>query len=161
VTEDRLQRAQEETKQATQALKQVQEVLVEQCRLAEQEKVSLQTKFEGEKAQIQQEKEYCLTKKLEVKEAVNRELHSVIGLETKAEDCVEHQVEQLMEAIQQLHQRIAYVELCRVPNTPWDVRDQREATAQSTVERIKALTMECKKLSDRSAQNYEKITENP
>jgi FtsZ-binding cell division protein ZapB len=53
------------------------------------------------------------------------------------------------------------LELRTVPNTPQDVRDQREATARSTVERIKALSMECKKLTDRSAQTYEKLTENP
>jgi hypothetical protein len=41
------------------------------------------------------------------------------------------------------------------------VRDQREETAQITVERIKALTMECKKLSDHSAQTYEQLIENP
>jgi hypothetical protein len=35
----------------------VQEVVVEQCRVVEQEKISLQTKFEEEKAHIQQEKE--------------------------------------------------------------------------------------------------------
>jgi hypothetical protein len=35
----------------------VQEVLIEKRRLAEQEKVSLQTKFEEEKAHVQQEKE--------------------------------------------------------------------------------------------------------
>jgi hypothetical protein len=35
-----------------------------------------------------------------------------------------------------------------VPETPQDVRDQREATARSTVERIKSLAME-------------KLTENP
>jgi transcriptional/translational regulatory protein YebC/TACO1 len=47
-----------------------------------------------------------------------------------------------------------------VPNTLHDVRDQRDATARGTVERIKALSMECKKLSDRSAQTYEQLTEN-
>jgi hypothetical protein len=41
------------------------------------------------------------------------------------------------------------------------VRDQREATTRSAVERIKALSMECKKLTDRSAHTYEKLTENP
>jgi FtsZ-binding cell division protein ZapB len=46
-----------------------------------------------------------------------------------------------------------------VPNTPQDVQDQREATARSAVERIKALAMECKQLSDRSAQTYERLTE--
>jgi hypothetical protein len=103
--EARLRRAQEETEQATQALKQVQGVLVEQCRVAEQEKVSLQAKFEEEKAQMQQEKEQLLAEQLEVKEAVNRALRSVTGLEpTKAEDRVMHQVEQLAEAIQQLQQ---------------------------------------------------------
>jgi hypothetical protein len=103
-TEARLRRAQEETEQATQALKQVQGVLVEQCRLAEQEKVSLQMKFEKEKTQIQQEKEQLLAEQLEVKEAVNRALRSVTGLEPQAEDRVTHQVEKLAEAIQQLQQ---------------------------------------------------------
>jgi len=46
-----------------------------------------------------------------------------------------------------------------VPTTPLNVRDQREATAQSVVERIKALTMECKQLSDCSAHIYECLTE--
>jgi hypothetical protein len=60
-TEARLRHAQEETEQATEALKQVQKVVIEQRRVAQQEKASLQTKFEEEKAQIQQEKEQLLT----------------------------------------------------------------------------------------------------
>ena len=51
------------------------------------------------------------------------------------------------------------MELCTVPETPQDVRDQREATTQSTVERLKDLTLECKKLTNHSAQTYEKLTE--
>jgi chromosome segregation ATPase len=39
------------------------------------------------------------------------------------------------------------------------VRDQREETARSTVERIRALASECKKLSNRSAQTYEHLEE--
>jgi phage shock protein A len=77
------------------------------------------------------------------------------------EEPVEQQVAQLAEAIQQLQQRITDLELRTVPSTPQDVRDQREATARSTVERIKAFTMECKQLSDRSAQTYERLTEDP
>jgi hypothetical protein len=104
VVEAHLRRAQEEAEQATQALKQVQGVLIEQRRVAEQEKISLQTKFDEEKVQMQQEKEQLLAGQLEVKEAVNRALRSVTGLEPQAEDRVEHQVEQLVEAIQQLQQ---------------------------------------------------------
>jgi hypothetical protein len=52
VTKGRLRHTQEETKQATKALKKVQEVVIEQLQVAQQEKVSLQTKFEEEKAQI-------------------------------------------------------------------------------------------------------------
>ena len=63
--------------------------------------------------------------------------------------------------MQQLQQRITYLELCAVLETPQDVRDQREATAQSAVERIKSLAMECKKLTDHSAQTYKQLTENP
>jgi hypothetical protein len=72
---------------------------------------------------------------------------------------VERQVAQLMEDIQQLQQRITYSELCTVPSTPPNVRDQREVTTRSAVERIKALTMECKQLSDHNAQTYEQLTE--
>jgi chromosome segregation ATPase len=142
-------------------LTQVQGVLVEKCSAAEQEKLSLQVKFDEEKAQLQQEKEQLLAEQLEVKEAVNRALRSVTVLEIKAEDRVTQQVNQLAEAIQQLQQCIADLELRTVPETPQDVRDQREATAQSAVERLKALTLECKKLTDHSAQTYEQLMENP
>jgi flagellar hook-associated protein FlgK len=66
------------------------------------------------------------------------------GLDKKAKEPVEHQVAQLVEAIQQLQQRITDMELQTVPNTLLDVRDQREATTRSAVERIKALTMDYK-----------------
>jgi septation ring formation regulator EzrA len=78
-----------------------------------------------------------------------------MGLEKKEEDPVEHQVAKLAEAIQQLQQRITDLELQSVPNTLQDVQDQREATARSAVERIKTFAMECKQLSDHSAQTYE------
>ena len=88
---------------------------------------------------------------LKVKEVVNRALLSVTVLEIKAEDRVTQWVNQLIEAIQQLQQCITYLELLIVLETPQYVRDQREETAQSVVERIKALTLECKKLTDCSA----------
>jgi hypothetical protein len=85
----------------------------------------------------------------------------VTGLEKKVEEPVEQQVAQLAEAIQQLQQRITDLELRTVPSTPQDVRDQREATARSAVERIRAFALECKQLSSRSAQTYERLTEDP
>jgi hypothetical protein len=48
-----------------------------------------------------------------------------------------------------------------VPTTPWDIRDQREVTAQSAIERIREFTLECKHLSSRSAQTYESLAEDP
>jgi hypothetical protein len=42
-----------------------------------------------------------------------------------------------------------------MPETPQDVKDQREATARSAVEILKAPSMEYKQLSDRSALTYE------
>ena len=95
-----------------------------------------------------------------MKEVVSKSLRSVTNLETKAEDQVTHQVYHLIEAIQQLQQRITDLELITMPNTLQDVRDQREVTARSIVERIKYFSMECKQLGDRSAQTYEKLTEN-
>jgi hypothetical protein len=102
-----------------------------------------------------------LAEQLEVKERVNRALRSVTVVEVKAEERVPQQVAQLEEVIQQLQQCIADLELHAVPETPQDVRDQREATAQSTVDRLKSLALECKQLSNHSAQTYEKLTENP
>ena len=67
----------------------------------------------------------------------------------------------LAEVIQQLQQRIMDLELQNIPQTPQEVHEQREITTQSTVERIKALTEECKQLSSRSAQIYKNITANP
>jgi cell division septum initiation protein DivIVA len=71
----------------------------------------------------------------------------VTGLEQVEEDPVEDQVVKLAEAIQQLQQRVAELELQAVPSTPQEVRDQREETSQSIVQRIKALALECKQLN--------------
>jgi DNA-binding HxlR family transcriptional regulator len=142
--EAHLRRAQEETEQATQDLMQVQGVLVEQHRATEQENISLQVNFDEEKAQMQQAKEQLLTEQLKVKEAVNRSLHSVTVIEIKVEYQVTQQVEHIEEVIQQLQQHITDLELRAVPETPQEVKDQREETARSAVERLKALAMECK-----------------
>jgi uncharacterized protein YabN with tetrapyrrole methylase and pyrophosphatase domain len=99
IVEARLRRAQEQIEQATQALKKVQGILVEQCNAAEHEKISLQVNFDEEKSQMWQEKEQFLMEQLKVKEAVNRALRSVTILEIKAEDRVMQQVELLVEAI--------------------------------------------------------------
>jgi hypothetical protein len=63
------------------------------------------------------------------------------------EDTTEIQVRKLTKSIQQLQARVAELELQAVSSTPREVRDQREETARSAVERIKALALECKKLS--------------
>jgi hypothetical protein len=67
----------------------------------------------------------------------------------------------LAEFIQQLQQRVMELELHTIPQTPQEVCDQREMTTRITVEGIKALTKEFKKLSSRSAQIYEILTKNP
>jgi hypothetical protein len=57
---------------------------------------------------------------------------------------VEIQVGKHAEAIQQLQQRIAELELQAMPRTPQEVQDKREETTRSAVQRIKALALECK-----------------
>jgi hypothetical protein len=81
VTKACLHRVQEEKEQASVALKQAQEEIIEQRRVTQQKKDDLQTKFEENKAQIQQEKEQLLVEQVRFKEAVNRALRSVTGLE--------------------------------------------------------------------------------
>jgi hypothetical protein len=75
VTEAHLRHAEEEKEHATMALKKAQEEVIEQHRVAQQEKDDLQTKFKEERAQIQQEKEQLLAEQVGVKEAVSRALH--------------------------------------------------------------------------------------
>jgi hypothetical protein len=58
----------------------VQGVLIEQFNTTEQEKNSLQAKFDEEKSQMQQGKEHFLMEQRKVKEEVNRALHSVTVL---------------------------------------------------------------------------------
>jgi hypothetical protein len=48
-----------------------------------------------------------------------------------------------------------------MPETPQEIRDLREATAQSVVGRLKTFSLECKQLSTRSTQTYETLTKNP
>jgi hypothetical protein len=159
--EARLQRAQEDTAQATQALTQVQSALVEQQSKEEWENISLQVKWDEEKAQLQQSKDQLLAEQLEVQERVHKALRSVTVIEVKIEERVPQQVAQLEEVIQQLQQCIVDLELRTMPETPQEIRDLREATSCSAVGQLKTFALECKKLSTRSTQTYENLTENP
>jgi vacuolar-type H+-ATPase subunit D/Vma8 len=82
-----------------------------------------------------------------VKEAVTKALRSMSYLTQIEEDTVESQVEKLDEAIQQLQVRVAELEQQVMPSTPQEVRDKREETYRSAVERIKALSLELNQLS--------------
>jgi len=81
--------------QATQALTQVQGVLVEKHSTVEREKLDLQAKFDEEKSQLQKEKEQFLTQKLEVKEMVNKAPHSMKFVEVKVDERIPQQIVQL------------------------------------------------------------------
>jgi hypothetical protein len=83
------------------------------------------------------------------------------SLEQKAKDPIEHQVTKLVEVIQQLQQRVVELELHTIPQSPQEVCDQQELTAQSAIERIKTLATKCKQISSRSAQIYEQLSEDP
>ena len=82
-------------------------------------------------------------------------------IEVNIEEHIPQQVEKLEEVIQQLQQHIAYMELRTVPKTPQEIRYLREATARNAIGQLKTLALECKKLSARSTQTYENLTENP
>jgi chromosome segregation ATPase len=133
---------------------QEQTALLEQHKEAEREKISLKAKLYEEKAQL-------LVEQLELQERIHKALHSVIVIEVKMEDRLPQQVTQLEEVIQQLQQRITDLELCIMLETPQEIRDLREATAQSIVGRLKIFALECNQLSARSAQTYETLVETP
>jgi FtsZ-binding cell division protein ZapB len=85
----------------------------------------------------------------------------VPGSTQEEHEVVEVQVTKLVEAIQQLQARVMELDLQEVPSTLQEVCDQREETAKSSVERIRVLTLEIKKLSKKSAQTYKHLTEDP
>jgi hypothetical protein len=90
-----------------------------------------------------------LAEQLDIQERVHKALLSVMVIEVKIEERVPQQVAQLEEVIQQLQQCIVDLELRVVPETPQEVRDLREATDHSAVDRLKTLALECKQLSTR------------
>jgi hypothetical protein len=118
-------------------------------------------KFEEDKEKMQKEKDQLLAEQTEVREAVMRALHSVLGLAQEEPDSTEMQVGKLAEAIQQLQARVMELEIQAVSSTPQEVHDQREEAARTAVGRIRALASECKKLSNRSVQTYECLAEDP
>jgi hypothetical protein len=68
----------------------------------------------------------------------------VTVIEVRIEEHVPQQVAQLGEVIQQLQKCIVDMELCAMPETPQEVRDLREATAHSAVDRLKTFALEYK-----------------
>jgi hypothetical protein len=123
-------------------LKQAKEEALEQRRVVQQDKYDLREKFKEDTKQIQREKDEQIAEQIGVREAVTRELCSMPGLAQMEEDPTKSQVGKLIEAIQQLQARVAELELQAMSSTPQEVRDQREETPRSAVERIKALAME-------------------
>jgi len=77
-----------------------------------------------------------------VREVVTRALHSVSGLAHVEEETIESLVGKLIEAIQQLQARVVELEIQAVSSTLQEVRDQREETIRSAVEKIKVLGLE-------------------
>jgi hypothetical protein len=122
-------------------------------------KNEIQVKFEQDNEKMQKEKDQLLAEENMVKEAVTKALLSVLGLAQEREDSIEIQLGKLVEAIQQLQECIMELELQEMSSTLTDVCDQRKEATRNTVERIRALASECKKLSNCSAQTYEFLLE--
>jgi hypothetical protein len=76
-----LQKVWEEIAHATQALNKKQKGIIEQHQAAQQEKDTLQEKFEEERVKIQKEKEQLLAKQIGIEKAVNKAFRSMTGLE--------------------------------------------------------------------------------
>jgi hypothetical protein len=120
-------------------LKQEKEEALEQLRVAQQEKVDVQAKFEEDKEKMQKKKDQLLVEQTVVREAVTRELLYVPGLAQVEEETFKIQVGKLVEAIQQLQARVPELKIQAVPSTLQEVWDQREEASKSAVEVIMAL----------------------
>ena len=87
-------------------MKQEKEEDLEQLRVAwyyvtayENERDEFQAMLEEEKVKIQREKDQFLTEQIAIKEAVNKELHSVSGLAQEEHEVFQVQVMKLVEVI--------------------------------------------------------------
>jgi hypothetical protein len=85
----RLQKEEEVKTQATQALKHAHKEIIEQHQAAQQEKKTIQEKFDKENTKIQKKKEKLLAKQIGIEEAVNKEFLSVTSLEHKTKEPIE------------------------------------------------------------------------
>jgi predicted nucleic acid-binding Zn-ribbon protein len=109
--EARLRRVQEEKEHSTEALKEAKEEALEQIRILQQEKYDMRANFEEDREHIQREKYQFLAEHTMVKETVARTLLFVLSLAPMEEEIAESQVGKLAEAIQQLQERVAELEL--------------------------------------------------
>jgi hypothetical protein len=87
----------------------------------QQEKDTLQVKFEEDRENIQKEKEKLLMKQIGIEEVINRASISVTSLQKKVEDPIKCQVMTFVEVIQELQQRVVDLELHAIPQTPQEV----------------------------------------
>jgi hypothetical protein len=122
-TEVQLHQAQEEKEQAIKALKKENEKALEKLRVMQQEKDYIRAKFEEDKEKIQKEKDQLLIEHIGVREVVTRQLLSMMGLAQMEEETIKIQVRKLVEAIQQLQERVEKLELQVVPSTLQEVWD--------------------------------------
>jgi phosphopantetheinyl transferase (holo-ACP synthase) len=142
-------------------LKKEKEEVLDQLQVGQKEKNEIQDKFMQSNAKMKEEKDQLIAEQIAIKEAMTKALRSMTGLLQEEPDSTEMQVGNLTEAIQQLQARVIELEIQAVSSTPQVVRDQREEDAGNVVEIIRTLTLECKKLSDRSEQSYERLAKDP
>jgi len=142
-------------------LKREKEEALEQLWIAQLEKDDIRMNFEEDREKIQKDKDQLLAKQMGIREAVTRALRYVSGLAHMEAEIVKKQVGKLAETIQQMQARVAELETQAMLSIPQEVRDHREKSTRSVVERIRALASEYKKLSDQSAQTYECLAEDP
>ena len=96
-----------------------------------------------------------------IKDTVTKSLLFVPGLAQEDRESTDMQVGKLVEAIQYLQARIMELEIQAVSSTLQEVCDRREEETKNVVGRIRALTSECKQLSDQSEKTYERLVEDP
>jgi hypothetical protein len=77
------------------------------------------------------------------------------------EAIVEEKVSKISAVIKGLWNKITELELCTLPGTPPEEREQRERTTQTSVEKIKILEHECINMCDEGTHIWIDLTTNP
>lgn len=128
----------------------------------EKEKAQLQAKLKEEhqtnEVEEKKGKEELVATQQKMKDAVGLACQAISRWMETEQETVEEKFARIIQYVRQFQARIVGLEARYMPGTLQEVRDQRAEAIRNSIANLKALAVECKKLSTTSAQHYAKLS---